>query len=107
MTVDEALDELSSIADCCECVAVVRDELDRLRAEVADGRKLLLQFIASLTLADHMGDAMNEADTVLERIGYVVQETEGDELEQLQYQLSRDRVTTLHGTLLAYGVGGC
>ena len=32
-------------------------------------RMLLLQFVASLTLCDHMGDVSNDVDIVLKRLG--------------------------------------
>lgn len=37
--------------------------------DTTDYRKLLLQFIGSLTICDHIGDVTNEIDTVLKKLG--------------------------------------
>ena len=60
-------------------------------------RALLLQFIASLTLADHMGDVSNDVVTVLKRLGLDI---EWDEWNELSAALSRMGVTTLYSTTL-------
>jgi fibrillarin-like rRNA methylase len=62
-----------------------------------DYRLLLLQFIGSLTLADHMGDVSNDVSDVLERMGV---EIEWDEWEDLRSKLGAMGITTLHGTSL-------
>ena len=64
---------------------------------VDDYRKLILQFIGSLSLADHLGDVANDTDTVLSRLGLVIQ---WEEWFELQNKLRRMGVTTLHGTRL-------
>ncbi|KKK84011.1 hypothetical protein LCGC14_2787650 [marine sediment metagenome] len=62
-----------------------------------DYRKLLLQFIGSLTLADHLGDVSDDIDTVLKRLDVSV---EWDELGELGDALGKMGVTTLYGTSL-------
>jgi hypothetical protein len=42
------------------------------RERVLSEHWLLLSFIASLTLCDHMGDVMGDIENVLKRIGYEV-----------------------------------
>lgn len=66
-----------------------------------DHRELLLQFIASLTLCDHMGDVSYEITCVLERMGVEVPEKDdGDWLGDVRNEMARRQVTTLHGTSL-------
>lgn len=62
-----------------------------------DYRALLLQFVASLTLADHMGDVGTDVNMVLERIGV---EIEWEDWPELGRALGRMGVTTLYGTPL-------
>lgn len=61
----------------------------------ADLRKLLLQFIASLTLADHMGDVGNDVAVVLKRLGF---NWDWDDFDDLAKHLRREGITTLYGT---------
>ena len=65
-----------------------------------DYRALLLQFIASLTLADHMGDVSNDIDQVLKRLGLEppLEIYDGDGLGALGTWLGKQGVTTLYGT---------
>ena len=60
-------------------------------------RTLLLQFIGSLTLADHLGDVSNDIDAVLKRLGLDI---EWHELSDLGKRLGEMGVTTLYGTIL-------
>lgn len=60
-------------------------------------KKLLLQFIASLTLCDHMGDVMNDIQEVLNRISLTEEWNDFSELREIL--ASRD-ITTLYGTEL-------
>lgn len=57
--------------------------------------EILLQFVASLTLGDHMGDVANDVDAVLRKLGVDV---EWESLDQLGSALGERGVTTLHGT---------
>ena len=65
---------------------------------MSEDRKLLLQLIASLTLADHMGDVSGDVSTVLKRIGYG--DWEWDDWGDLQKRLHGIGVTTLYGTAI-------
>lgn len=65
---------------------------------MSEDRKLLLSFIASLTLADHLGDVGNDIQTVLYRLGIT---EPWDELDELGNILSKMGVKTLHGTELS------
>ncbi len=65
---------------------------------VEDYRKLLLQFIGSLTVCEHMGDVSNDVDTVLRRLGVT---GEWDDWPELADHLHSMGVTTLFGTSLA------
>lgn len=60
-----------------------------------DYKTILLQLIASLTLADHMGDVSNSMDTALRLAGVDIDWNDFSELQQSLYNLG---VTTLHGT---------
>lgn len=60
--------------------------------------KLLLELIASLTLADHMGDVSSDVYTVLKRLD--MQEAVEAEWEGLIGVLGKMGVTTLYGTSL-------
>jgi hypothetical protein len=60
--------------------------------------ELLLKFIASLSLADHMGDVAGDIDIVLERIGIKI---EWEDWSDLRNELGRMGVTTLYGTTLS------
>lgn len=67
--------------------------------EEFDTHAILLSFIASLTLADHMGDVMGDIETVLKRIGYEVPNGALDAFETaLAKQLHKDGIRTLYGT---------
>lgn len=68
-------------------------------ADELTDRQLLLRFIGSLTLADHMGDVSNDIDFVLRRIMPDIGEWE--ELSDLGDELGRRGITTLYGTSLA------
>lgn len=67
-----------------------------------DYRKILLQLIGSLTLADHMGDASNDMDTALRMaLPECVDEIDELEWEDLgEWLCKKHGVTTLHGTPL-------
>lgn len=58
---------------------------------------LVLSFIGSLTLCDHIGDVSNYVQTVLDRLGL---EGEWDDWPDLQRWLHARGVKTLHGTSL-------
>jgi hypothetical protein len=60
-------------------------------------RELLLSFIASLTLADHMGDVADDVNCVLKRLGM---EIEWDEWADLGDEMAKLGVKTLYGTSL-------
>jgi len=60
-------------------------------------REILLQFIASITLCDHMGDVSNDVSDVLEKIGLNI---EWDEWHELGRALGKMGVTTLVGSKL-------
>lgn len=63
----------------------------------ADPRDVLLSLCASLTLADHMGDAGNYVDTALKQIGV---EFEWNDWDELAAELHKMGVKTLYGTSL-------
>lgn len=72
---------------------------------MSEDRKLLLQFIASLTLCDHMGDVLDDVGTVLKRIGCAIDEGEYEGepdpfLAAVRSAMIREGVTTLYGTTL-------
>lgn len=60
-----------------------------------DPKDILLQLIASLTLADHMGDVSNEIQKALEQLG---ETPEWDDFPELQKWLHAKGITTLYGT---------
>lgn len=60
-------------------------------------KDLLLTFIASLTLSDHMGDVADDVDYVLKQLGL---EMEWDGLDELGTKLGEMGITTLYGTSL-------
>ena len=62
-------------------------------------RELLLKFIASLTLCEHMGDVFDDIDVVLKRIG--VNEEWNDETD-LKLILDKIGVKKLYDTRLVY-----
>lgn len=68
-----------------------------MMAEEIDYRHVLLQFIGSLTLCDHMGDVSNDVDTVLKKIGIDI---EWNEWHELGHALGDMGITTLQGTPL-------
>ena len=58
---------------------------------------LILKFIGSLCLADHLGDVGEDVQEVLKQIGH---EPEWDDFSDLMKWLHKRGVTTLHGTTL-------
>lgn len=58
---------------------------------------LILQFAASCTLADHIGDVANDLDTLLKRIGF---NQEWSDFEELHDILAAMKIRTLNGTEL-------
>lgn len=64
-----------------------------MKTQEIDYRKLILQFIGSLTLCDHMGDVGNDIDTVLEI-------SDNDGSTNLRNYLHKLGVTTLYDTPL-------
>lgn len=60
-------------------------------------RELLLSFVGSLTLCDHMGDVADDVNLVLERLGMQVSWGEWSDLGR---QLAKQGVKTLYGTRL-------
>lgn len=63
-----------------------------------DYRKLLLQFIGSLTLCDHMGDVADGINLVLKKLGIEI--GEWYDYSDLRKELDKMGVTTLYGTAL-------
>jgi hypothetical protein len=102
---DKMLGLLSTVPTLLEQAAHAIDLVCQLNAEVtsSDPRNaVLLKFIASLTLADHLGDVCNDIDEVLTRTGLLEGET-WDTLEDLSSLLAKRGVTTLVGTSLGDG----
>ena len=62
-------------------------------------RELLLKFIASLCLCDHMGDVSNDVDFVLKKLNMKWPDS-AEELSDLMPWLHKRGVTTLYGTSL-------
>ena len=60
-------------------------------------KNLLLSFIGSLTLCDHMGDVSNDVDFILKELGYDV---EWDDLNELSDWCGEQGIETLYGTSL-------
>lgn len=85
-----------------------QEEIERLTAQVErmremTDRQILINLIASLSLADHMGDVANDAETALKRAGipFNYSEYEGDEdwWPRLARWLAKEHgATTLYGT---------
>lgn len=50
-----------------------------------EGRNLILQFIGSLTLADHMGDVADDIQYVLKKLG--MNDIEWEDLVELRSEL--------------------
>lgn len=72
-------------------------------------RELLLSFIASLTLCDHMGDVSDDISSVLKKMGEVElldAYLNGDEFSGLAKALVKRGITTLYGTKLGADDGG-
>ena len=67
-------------------------------ADDIDYKTLLLQFIASLTLAEHIGDVSEEIDEVLKRVGRI--DLLYEDMSDLRTALGKEGVTTLYGTEL-------
>jgi hypothetical protein len=71
---------------------------DPRKVETADEyRALLLSFVGSLTLCDHMGDVSGDVAEVLKHLGLDVQ---WDEWHELGAALHRMGVRTLYDTAL-------
>lgn len=80
-----------------------KPRLAKIEAQIValkEPRALMLSFIASLTLADHMGDVSNDVEMVLKRLGVEIEWGEWDELGRA---LGRIGVKTLYGTDLTDG----
>ena len=60
-------------------------------------KQILLQFIASLTLCEHMGDVSNDIDKVFDMLEINI---EWSDLDELYKELGKMGITTLHGTKL-------
>ncbi len=65
---------------------------------MSDDRTILLQFIASLTLCDHMGDVSNDVSDVLKKLGPPYDSWEWDEWHDLSERFRQAGITTLNGT---------
>ena len=61
-----------------------------------DPRAVLLSLVSSLTLADHMGDASNDANIAIKRIGIDVSDVEWEDLGVWLWK--NHGVKTLYGT---------
>ena len=59
-----------------------------------DYKKLLLSFIWTLTLADHMGDVLDDIDSVLGRLGINIQ---WDDADDLRTKLTEMGIGSLYG----------
>ena len=59
--------------------------------------ELLLQFIASITLADHLGDVWDDVDAVLKKLEI---DYEWDDSSDLGQWLGKNGITTVSGTSL-------
>lgn len=68
-------------------------------AKLPDYKNLLLQFIGSLCLCDHMGDVSNDILTVLEKME-LNDLAEWDDFDSLAKALNEKGITTLFGTSL-------
>lgn len=66
-------------------------------SDAASLRALALQFAASLTLADHLGDVSESLDKFLREAGVPMA---WEDFPDLQRQLAARGVTTLYGTSL-------
>ncbi len=58
---------------------------------------LILQFAASCTLADHLGDVASDLEELLKRIGF---DQKWSDFERLHDILANMQVTTLYGSQL-------
>jgi len=74
---------------------------------MVDYKTILLRFIGSLSLADHMGDVSNDVDEVLKQIGEgpLLDEVEaldddGEFFPAVRKVLHKRGITTLYGTAL-------
>ena len=63
----------------------------------AEKDELILQFVASYTLADHLGDVSDDVDVLLKKIGF---NEEWDDEMELCDLLAKKGITTLYGTSL-------
>lgn len=61
-------------------------------------RDLMLQFIASLTLCDHMGDVSNDVWYVMKKLDLPKSVLDADNFDELRKELHKLGVTTLYGT---------
>lgn len=61
--------------------------------------ELVLQLVASLQLADHLGDVMSDVDWFLKKAGIKLEDNDTDESPYFD-ALARLGVTTLYGTTL-------
>ena len=66
-----------------------------------DAQAIFLKFLASLTLADHLGDVWNDVDQAIEQFGIDGLDPTWEEHE-LQHVLGARGVTTLYGTVIAH-----
>lgn len=64
-------------------------------------KDILLRLIASLTLADHMGDAADDIQTALKMLGAPYDQWEWSDLDELGNLCGKHGITTLHGTSLS------
>lgn len=100
----------------CQCVrgrpfiapalaAVVKAARESVRGPAAvDHRALLLSLCASLTLADHMGDAYGDIIDALTKAGVLLNEDDSDDDDGgIHKALAKLGVRTLHGTALSDG----
>jgi len=62
-----------------------------------DYRDILLKFVASLTLCEHMGDVADDIETVLDIIGIKLK---WEDLYDLRRKLGKMGITSLYGTAL-------
>jgi len=112
MSHKEKARELAEAWHCRYCDVEGQDPRLKCRGDVEDAareieaaldeaaqesRDLLLSFIASLTLCDHMGDVCDDVDEVLKRLG---EQEDWDEWVDLQRNLAKKGVKTLWGTPL-------
>ena len=81
-----------------EYIEFVGDTLPEYFDLVEEMQNLVLQFVASLTLCDHLNDVGSDLDVFLKRLGY---KWEWRSWYELRDRLAEMGITTLYGTPLS------